>query len=138
MREVDYHLRRYLMGQAATHGRFFTPEGLPICFSMELPWLGNRRQQSCIPAGRYPLRKRWSKKHGWHLHIQNVPGRGLILIHAANWPQQLLGCVAAGLVWQGHEGELLNSRNAVYLLYRQVSELLDTGSAVFLNITNPQ
>lgn len=41
------------------------------------------------------LQKRYSLKHGIHLQITGVPGRDLILIHAANNAlHELKGCIA--------------------------------------------
>jgi hypothetical protein len=69
------------------------------CYTLELPWVFNQRQVSAIPAGRYPVVPRYSKKYGHHLHIQEVPGRDLILIHQANYVHQLQGCIAVGKAW---------------------------------------
>ena len=55
-----------------------------LCYTIELPWRNNIRMESCIPEGRYPLAFRFSKRHQWHLHVKEVPGRSLILIHKAN------------------------------------------------------
>jgi hypothetical protein len=66
------------------------------CFTLELPWKNNANYVSCIPEGRYRVKKRWSKKYKNHFHILNVPGRDYILIHEANYVFQLLGCIAVG------------------------------------------
>jgi hypothetical protein len=66
------------------------------CFTLELPWRGNRQNVSCIPPGQYKVRKRTSHKYGEHLHILGVPGRTYILIHEANFVTQLRGCIAVG------------------------------------------
>ena len=58
--------------------------GTLVCYTIELPWLGNQKRISCIPEGEYILQKRFSPKFKWHLHLMNVPGRDLILIHPAN------------------------------------------------------
>ncbi len=66
-----------------------------ICYTIELPWLENQKRVSCVPEGEYILQQRYSKKFGWHLHLVNVPGRDLILIHPANdAKKELLGCIA--------------------------------------------
>ncbi len=66
-----------------------------ICFTIELAWLENQNRISCIPEGEYVLLKRFSPKFQWHLHLQNVPGRDLILIHPANdAKKELMGCIA--------------------------------------------
>ncbi len=70
-------------------------DGKPICKTIELPWKENERRVSCIPEGEYLLKKRHSQKYGWHLHLQDVPGRDLILIHPANDARtELMGCIA--------------------------------------------
>jgi hypothetical protein len=69
--------------------------GTLVCYTIELPWLENQRRISCIPEGEYILLQRHSPKFGWHLHLINVPGRDLILIHSANDARkELLGCIA--------------------------------------------
>jgi len=69
--------------------------GTLVCYTIELPWLENQRRISCIPEGEYILQQRLSSKFGWHLHLMNVPGRDLILIHPANdAKKELLGCIA--------------------------------------------
>lgn len=69
--------------------------GTLVCYTIELPWLQNKRRISCIPEGEYVLQRRFSPKFQWHLHLQNVPGRYLILIHPANnAATELLGCIA--------------------------------------------
>lgn len=69
--------------------------GTIVCYTIELPWLGNQKRISCIPEGEYILQKRFSPKFQWHLHLRNVPGRDLILIHTANdAKKELLGCIA--------------------------------------------
>jgi hypothetical protein len=64
--------------------------------TLELAWKNNERQRSCIPKGTYKVKKRTSAKYGEHFHILNVPNRDMILIHHANFHNQLLGCIAPG------------------------------------------
>lgn len=69
--------------------------GTIVCYTIELPWLENQRQISCVPEGEYQLRKRFSKKYGWHIQLQNVADRDLILFHPANDAvKELKGCIA--------------------------------------------
>lgn len=66
-----------------------------ICFTIELPWLQNQHNISCIPEGRYELRKRFVEKFGLHLLVVDVPDRSWILIHpATDAKTQLRGCIA--------------------------------------------
>lgn len=71
--------------------------GEVLCKTLELPWLENARGKSCIPWGEYTVVRRTSPKYGEHFHILEVPNRRYILIHAANYVHQLLGCVAVGM-----------------------------------------
>ena len=89
-----------------------TINGVFICFTIELPWLNNLPQISCIPEGEYKVVPRFSKKHGRHLIIKDVPGRALILFHPANNAQkELKGCIAPVTVNTG-PGEGSASRQA--------------------------
>lgn len=73
------------------------------CKTLELGWNNNENNISCIPAGEYPVKwtrsNRLSKAAGHDVftyEILNVPDRGGIRIHSANFASQLLGCVALG------------------------------------------
>ncbi|MEM1180926.1 MAG: DUF5675 family protein [Acidobacteriota bacterium] len=77
-----------------TYGRL---QGAGLSFwTAELPWRGNQRNVSCIPAGTYRCKLHKSPKHGWSLWILEVQNRSEILVHKANRPRELLGCVAIG------------------------------------------
>lgn len=70
-------------------------KGKRVCFTIELPWKNNQSRISCIPEGRYELKKRYSPRFGWHILVVNVPARSFILIHAANDAgKELKGCIA--------------------------------------------
>ena len=72
------------------------------CLSLELPWLANRVNVSCIPGGigsqsvMYYCCKIDSEKLGECFEIMNVPGRTHIRGHSANYTRQIQGCVAFG------------------------------------------
>lgn len=66
------------------------------CKTLELPWLNNAVQKSCIPAGKYKVVKRHSAKYGNHFHVTDVPGRSYILIHHGNYHTDILGCILVG------------------------------------------
>ncbi len=93
-------LRRTKYSPEQTEGHLFVHDlrGNPVfeCFTLELPWKDNIPHVSCIPVGEYKVVPRTSPKYGDHLHILDVPGRSLILIHQANYVDQLLGCIAVG------------------------------------------
>src|SRR5262245_1146231 len=77
-----------------TNGELFHLGEL-VCYTIELPWRKNERGRSCIPEGRYRLKRRYSERYGYHLLVQEVPGRSLILVHPANdAAKELQGCLA--------------------------------------------
>src|SRR3990167_10818403 len=67
------------------------------CKVLELPWKGNQKQVSCIPPGKYPLRKISSPSHGLCFEVIGVPNRTNIQVHSANFYSDLLGCIAPGM-----------------------------------------
>lgn len=66
------------------------------CFTLELPWLNNQPNISCIPAGTYKAKKHISPSLGQVIHILDVEGRTWIYIHKGNFTRQIKGCVLVG------------------------------------------
>jgi hypothetical protein len=66
------------------------------CFTLELGWQNNESQVSCIPPGKYEVKKHTSPKFGKCLLILNVPGRDLILFHTGNYHEDTHGCILPG------------------------------------------
>ena len=93
-------IERYSHSERQTIGNLIglseSGHSLFTCDTLELPWLNNCKQISCIPTGRYLVKKRYSKKFKNHLHITNVEDRSYILIHAGNYYTDILGCVLVG------------------------------------------
>ena len=105
-----------------------------ICFTIELPWLWNQHDISCIPEGRYELRKRFVQKFGLHLLVVDVPERSWILIHpASDAKTQLKGCIApvTNLIAPGKGS---GSRLANEKLKALVLEALEKKEKVFITI----
>ena len=106
--------------------------GKEICKTIELPWKNNETRVSCIPEGNYFIKKRYSQKFQWHLVIENVQNRSLILFHPANNAlQELNGCIAPVTKLSG-PGLGLMSRKAFTTLKRMVYKVLDTNESVEL------
>ena len=93
-------IERYSHGEKQTIGNLIglseSGYALFTCDTLELPWLNNQKQISCIPTGKYLVKKRYSKKFKNHLHITNVEDRSYILIHSGNYYTDILGCVLVG------------------------------------------
>lgn len=104
-----------------------------ICYTIELPWEDNLPQHSCIPEGRYELKRRYSTRFGQHLLVEHVKDRELILLHPANDAlKELRGCIAPVSILTG-PGKGLLSRNAFEKIIALVYKALET-EAVFITI----
>jgi len=71
-------------------------DGVPFAVSLELPWLENRRDISCIPVGTYICKRYQSNTHGDTFRIMDVPDRGCILFHIGNRVRETKGCTLVG------------------------------------------
>ncbi|MCP3942757.1 MAG: hypothetical protein GY710_14905 [Desulfobacteraceae bacterium] len=100
---INVYLTRHRRSDQGTEGILSVPALGFSCFTLELPWRDNRPNISCIPFDTYPLGWRVSKK--WQaFHVQKVPNRSYILIHAGNFAgavkkgfkTHVQGCVLLG------------------------------------------
>jgi len=66
------------------------------CRCLELPWLDNRVEVSCVPERVYTVQKHISPKFGECFHVLDVPGRTDILIHKGNYKKDTKGCILPG------------------------------------------
>lgn len=77
----------------------FLDDGIPLCLSLEEPWLNNERSISCIPEGAYDCT--W-ERHPQFSHakriarLSKVPDRSGILIHPGNTLDDIEGCIIPG------------------------------------------
>lgn len=97
---------------------------LAICCTLELPWLDNEPQISCIPTGKYKVVRRWSVKFRDHFHILDVPNRKFILIHSGNTVDDIRGCVLVGRTYGTLKGKraVMNSRVTMERLLMDLPE----------------
>lgn len=71
--------------------------GVFNCQTLELPWLNNAKDISCIPPGTYQVKKVfWPRKLGFFYQVQNVPGRTGIFMHEGNYYTNYEGCIGLG------------------------------------------
>ena len=67
------------------------------CHTLELPWLGNAPNVSCIPEGEYDYRVALSPRLRRNvIWIDGVQGRTAIQIHPGNYTSQIQGCILPG------------------------------------------
>jgi len=104
----------------------YDQHGFPffVVHTLELPWLDNKKGESCIPLGSYIVEKRNSSKYGDHFHIINVEGRSFILIHNANYVRQLRGCIAVGNSHTDIDGDGLRDVTASKKTMKQLLKLM--------------
>jgi hypothetical protein len=138
---MDLILTRLAIDEGATAGDM--EMNGTMLFTLELPWLNNEPNKSCVPVGKYELIPYDSPSHGptWCLHnpILNIygtwpvpeGGRSQCELHSANWARQLLGCIALGMDDQPMldpatglvEPAVEESRDAVGFLIAQLGAL---------------
>jgi hypothetical protein len=113
-----------------------TLNGHFVCFTIELPWKENQRNISCIPEGRYALKTRYSTRFKSHLHVQQVEGRSLILLHPANDAlKELRGCIAPVMQLSG-VGKGVYSRNALEKILSNYNRAAESNEKVILTINS--
>ena len=93
------------------------------CYVLEPPDRDNKPNLSCIPAGEYDVKVRYSAKYGIVYWVTDVEGRTWILIHSGNFGGDRLkglkthtyGCLLLGLMRGVLTGQraVLNSRIAI-------------------------
>lgn len=110
--------------------------GKHLCYTIELPWLNNEHNISCIEEGSYLINRCYSKKFGLHLILKDVQDRKFILIHPANNAlKELRGCIApvTELLRPGIGND---SEKAMLLLCSLVFPVFKRGEKVYLIISS--
>lgn len=125
-------LQRHCYGETETEGVLWLKHDDEV-HTLERPWIdgvpGGMPFESCVPDGEYDLipHRRQNGDEVYALrnpdcHVYytkeergNKPGRYLILIHSANWVEQVVGCIAPGLVRTIAENKIMvrSSRAAI-------------------------
>lgn len=72
-------------------------DGVPSFITLELPFLANKPQVSCVPEGKYRCVKEYSPKLAAEtFELKDVPGRSEIKFHWGNHPSDSQGCILIG------------------------------------------
>ena len=133
-------LERYHYGDEITEGRLRL--GDRTLRTLERPWKsgapGGLPFESCVPDGTYSLRSHTRKNGDKVLALvneslgvyykkkdrENGIGRYKILIHSANWVEQVVGCVAPGLIRTINNNKIMvgSSRLAVAEIMKYIGD----------------
>lgn len=116
-------LQRSAMSIEGTFG-ILSLAGIPLCVTCEDPWLDNRRNISCIPAGTYKCVPHNGTKYKNVWRLLNVEARSAILIHAGNTEDDTQGCILVGrkIGKLGGKPAILESRAALNHLRETLPE----------------
>lgn len=113
-------------------GRFGTLElDDRVFFTVEKPWLDNKPFESCIPDGDYELIPHG--EYGKDGHVLAIVGgtvshfedsdfeRYACLIHTANYPKDVVGCIGLGSDYIADKNMVTNSRKSIADFYSMVN-----------------
>tara|TARA_R100000781_G_scaffold4212_1_gene5369 strand:- start:702 stop:1241 length:540 start_codon:yes stop_codon:yes gene_type:complete len=121
---VNLLIIRDTFTENSTIGKLYI-NGEEFCNTLELPWKGNQRSVSCIPAGQYKVRLRLARESATrdylHLLVQDVFNRSYILFHRGNKPEHTRGCILVGQTRQ--QDFVGNSTLAMDLLMKEIINL---------------
>lgn len=110
----EFFLLRTQWGDTGTAGLIYegNPNSWPnVWHTLELPWKDNKAQESCIPAGIYPVKRHASPRFGNTFEVTGVPGRDEILFHGGNTTADTHGCILLGKI--RNDNRLIKSREAL-------------------------
>lgn len=97
---------RSLMYEEYTAGLLTVDDKGFVCFTVELPWVGNQQNVSCIPPGEYKYKLRHSPSLGYKvIWLYDVTGRSWIYIHIGNYTRQIKGCILVGKALKDVNGD---------------------------------
>lgn len=133
---MNLSLRRFKQTDFATYGRLYAEDGAEICVTLELPWLDNADDVSCIPAGTYQAGRYLSPKRGYTVwQLLAVHGRFSIEIHKGNLPHDTEGCILVGSAFGDVNGQpgITGSKQAFAKLMTE----LQTVDRVTIGISDP-
>jgi len=125
MQEVT--IRRYARCPWGTYGHLTVSDSTFQCHTVEKPWRDNEPFRSCVPEGSYACLRRdhFLKKGAKYVliahdldvyeHFYEINGDGgrySCLIHVANKPSEVAGCIGLGTAQAFISGEWAVGRSA--------------------------
>ncbi|EIA0803390.1 hypothetical protein K6327_000899 [Vibrio vulnificus] len=113
-----------------TYGELFM-NGERLCHTVEREWNNNNPSISCVPAGTYTLKRHESPRFGECFALE-APTLGVTvygpsvrthcLMHVANFPHQLEGCIAPGTALHSAKWGVANSKVAMNALLKTLTD----------------
>lgn len=93
-------------------------------FTLEEPWNQNRRYESCIPLGFYPIVPHVRPDGRSSILLKDVPHRTEILFHPGNTLRDTEGCILPGMEYEATSEvcRVFSSAEAMDILLRVVRE----------------
>jgi len=114
---------RYAYMPFGTYGRVRCMYGdttLGQWWTVEQSWNDNKPFHSCIPEADYEcIREHYYRGNEDTIEFVDVPGRSEILVHVANWPMDVQGCIGIGTEIMGDSSRwgVANSGKAMRQLF---------------------
>lgn len=141
---------REVFGEKSTIGKLYIDGGY-YCRTLEDKVRGEDEPkvygQTAIPAGTYRVTlrttgttheaylKRFPELHKGTLWIRDIPGYEYVLIHCGNKPEDTLGCILVGVVYDiGKPNQIFNSELAYRRVYPVIADAIERGEGVTLQI----
>ena len=105
------------------------------CYTIERPWKNNAPNLSCIPEGAYACQPFSGSRFQNVIQVMDVPGRTFILIHVANFPHDVEGCIGVGdrFVSDALEPAVYNSKKTLANLMNAFEK---NGNQMTLEVTS--
>ena len=132
MHRITWQLQRMVDASFSvglwTPGVLRTGRGRIPLYTLELPWRDNKVGESRIKPDSYRLQRNMGSKGG--LRLEDKHGRTDILIHVANWPDDVRGCIGPGLGLQQDGSGVKNSTPALRLVTEWFAHDADLGPVV--------
>ena len=94
---MRFRLKRVTKSIECTAGVLINEaDGLPVCVTLENPWVNNKPYVSCIPKGLYSGIPFSGLRFKNVYILQNVDNRSNILMHIGNTASHTSGCILLG------------------------------------------
>ena len=112
-------------------------DGVHECFCLEPVWRDDDVKPRAIPEGTYPLKLRYSVKHGRDVPgVEDVPGFSDVEIHIGNFPKDTEACLLVGRTIGPNPDFIGGSKLAFADLWEKLLQAWDKGEAVTITYVN--